>query len=53
MICWRHVYYTARKLLAAKCSRCYSDIDTGDVYRKWVGWCEGMGFYWSVTHERC
>ena len=57
MRCWRNSLYTARKLLSVKCSKCYSDIDTGDMYYSWAGLMEWQiscySFHWHYTHYGC
>lgn len=53
IVTWRTANHTATKLLSTKCNQCLSDIDSGDPYFKWVGWVEGLGFYWYCKHITC
>ncbi len=48
----RHSLHTSRKLLTAKCSKCYNDIDSGTEYWSWAGIVAGA-FWWHYTHGRC
>lgn len=48
----RHSLHVSRKLLGPKCSKCYSDIDSGTEYWSWAGIVAGQ-FFWHYTHGRC
>lgn len=48
----RHSMHVSRKLLSPKCSKCFSDIDSGTEYWSYAGLVAGQ-FFWHYTHGRC